>query len=263
MPSYNLRYGRKSHDTRKIRYKRRLYYKQTLIQPIKRHELAILTDTQSKVIKHFHTKHANLSKSKSISQSNIDYCRKLIQISPININFTRHNLINISKDTHYRNQFETGSSNGHLCKFTRTTWENKLFDNLYNDSTGAERVKYGNLNIHDTIINYSTAHPYGKYAIKLKNNVKERSTFTLGDSNYQNSDSVYTFKYPELMTMSPTYCTPIHLYYPYVEVQIHGELNMKRDVESIIAPSESKNDKEVYTLLTNLSRNIKSPIEWY
>lgn len=39
------------------------------------------------------------------------------------------------KDTHYRNQFETGKSSGTLNRSSRTQWENRMFDNKYAKAT--------------------------------------------------------------------------------------------------------------------------------
>lgn len=53
------------------------------------------------------------------------------------------------EDTHYRNQFETHTSGGStdLSMGGRKGWESRLFNKLYDDSGGFERVKYGVLNI--------------------------------------------------------------------------------------------------------------------
>lgn len=46
-------------------------------------------------------------------------------------------------DTHYRNQFETGTSSGVLNLQQRGQWETELFDGTYDKSNPSDRVKYG------------------------------------------------------------------------------------------------------------------------
>ena len=50
-------------------------------------------------------------------------------------------------DTHYRNQFETGTSGGSLSTPSRTSWENRLFNKLYEGAAPVDRCKYGVFNV--------------------------------------------------------------------------------------------------------------------
>ncbi len=47
----------------------------------------------------------------------------------------------LTSDTHYRNQFETGTSAGTLSRVSRTDWEDRLFKSMYHDAADSERVK--------------------------------------------------------------------------------------------------------------------------
>jgi hypothetical protein len=60
---------------------------------------------------------------------------------------TLNKLVN---DTHYRNQFETGTSGGLMDTKQRKLWEDALFNGAYNDAKDVDRPKYGALNMsHD------------------------------------------------------------------------------------------------------------------
>ncbi len=47
----------------------------------------------------------------------------------------------LSSDTHYRNQFETGTSGGTLNHSSRVQWEDRLFNEMYHHAPNGERVK--------------------------------------------------------------------------------------------------------------------------
>eukprot|EP00411_Alexandrium_monilatum_P009719 CAMPEP_0175316642 /NCGR_PEP_ID=MMETSP0093-20121207/69518_1 /TAXON_ID=311494 /ORGANISM="Alexandrium monilatum, Strain CCMP3105" /LENGTH=275 /DNA_ID=CAMNT_0016613413 /DNA_START=1 /DNA_END=825 /DNA_ORIENTATION=- len=50
-------------------------------------------------------------------------------------------------DTHYRNQFETQTTGGLLCKATRMSWEHDLFGGAYDEAEAFERPKYGVMDV--------------------------------------------------------------------------------------------------------------------
>eukprot|EP01096_Ripella_sp_DP13-Kostka_P014231 TRINITY_DN6360_c0_g2_i1.p2 TRINITY_DN6360_c0_g2~~TRINITY_DN6360_c0_g2_i1.p2 ORF type:complete len:200 (+),score=56.25 TRINITY_DN6360_c0_g2_i1:441-1040(+) len=87
-------------------------------------------------------------------------------------------------DTHYRNQFETNSSNGTLDHDQRIAWESRLFDSIYeeNDAQPFDRVKYGVLNVFNHPIGVSDCYWYGLSYFVLKG-VRLRTTFSDQDSS--------------------------------------------------------------------------------
>ena len=85
------------------------------------------------------------------------------------------------KDTHYRNQFETGTSSGTLNRQTRTQWENSLFENAYNDAKDAERCKYGVMNVVNDPNGITAAYSYGNSYMILQH-VRLRSSFANQDT---------------------------------------------------------------------------------
>ncbi|OAQ69613.1 hypothetical protein VFPPC_11945 [Pochonia chlamydosporia 170] len=85
----------------------------------------------------------------------------------------------------YRNQFETGISNGLVAAFRgslRDNWENNLFENAYGDHAVSlcHRPKYGALDL--TNFEDGPAARFGSCYFLLKPAVATRSTFTFGGS---------------------------------------------------------------------------------
>lgn len=62
--------------------------------------------------------------------------------APLTIHLSPRVLPLLMHDTHYRNQFETKTSNARYCHASRTGWENRLFNFVYDKSSGFDRVKY-------------------------------------------------------------------------------------------------------------------------
>lgn len=151
------------------------------------------------------------------------------------------------RDTHYRNLFETGTSMGNTSIDSRNEWEKQLFGSLYNNSTAFERPKYGSLSLWMGN-GYTNQKYYGDSVIQLKRqNVKDRITFTLGDSSHsEDSKSIATLydfdhvlnKMVNLKTilesLKSTKRTGIcggHTLIPaveFVEIQVHGEILLVR-----------------------------------
>jgi hypothetical protein len=86
----------------------------------------------------------------------------------------------------YRNQFETGISNGSRTAFPggeRDRWEHRLFDSAYAGAAPHERPKYGALHVMDHADGPSPR--FGSCYLVLRPEVTERCTFTWGDSYVQ------------------------------------------------------------------------------
>lgn len=52
----------------------------------------------------------------------------------MHIHITKHMEFFV-KDTHYRNQFETGKSSGSLSRPSRISWESRMFCKRYDKAT--------------------------------------------------------------------------------------------------------------------------------
>ena len=74
----------------------------------------------------------------------------------------------LNTDTHYRNQFETGTSGGSLSRTSRVDWENRLFNGMYDSSPDFDRVKYGVLNITNDPHGVQCCSQYGECYFVLK-----------------------------------------------------------------------------------------------
>jgi len=85
------------------------------------------------------------------------------------------------EDTHYRSQFETGSSCGLNNRKTREKWERDLFQGAYDGCTDFERPKYGVLNVHNDYRGVVRAAQYGDCYCILKD-ARLRTTFSPEDS---------------------------------------------------------------------------------
>jgi len=93
----------------------------------------------------------------------------------------------ILKDGRIKSQFETGTSAGLLDAFTRWEVEKNLFGYPY-DTRWAMRPIYGTVALHNPAgssgdeRSIKACQDYGDIRLVLKDSVKDRTTFTLGDS---------------------------------------------------------------------------------
>jgi hypothetical protein len=153
-------------------------------------------------------------------------------------------------DTHFRSQFETGTSGGAFSPVGRRRWESRVFFGAYDKAADAERVKYGTLNLLNDPAGMQTCAQYGRSILVLRQHVRERVTWTHVDSSYH-SAVVGTLQFCAhvLHSMSNAHLTMIldvgsgrrsslpssKLTKPYYwEMQIVGPIALKRDVERII-----------------------------
>jgi len=194
---------------------------------------------------------------------------KYFEEAPVLIHFHPCRLSGfLENDPQYRNQFETGTSSGSKDLESRKTWEDRLFNSIYKDAKPCERVKYGHLNI--TGAKYSqNAHSYGDSYLILHNDIKKRSTFTIGDSSSTNKTFSFTYANEYLNTLSPDlkqqiisdspYKTPLPV---YVEVQIHGDVKLERDVVGIAVRIKHKSSN-IGRQLENICKQHKLSLEWF
>ena len=216
-------------------------------------------------------------KNKKVSDKSRDNVIKKCKLSPVLFNqvlerFASSNIIinfhpnkhlhYFLKDTNYRNLFETGHSSGSTNKTDRAGWEDGLFNSIYENAKGAERCKYGALNLEKGQY-LNSANYYGDSYFVLKHEVKLRSTYTYGDSSSTNN--VYSFMYPEafLSILPPNFVKEmsdkenINTSYGgvYIEVQIHGDLVFSRDILAIVADDRHKGGKTEKDLMTFVEKN--------
>jgi hypothetical protein len=215
----------------------------------------ILTEDQKEVLKLVNNKcssrHKNILKKykdtyKVDGDNIIELIKNKSEDIEIYINVPHLHVINIAKDTHYRNQFETNVSRGTFSHSGRRIWEKKLF-NYSPDVSGFNRPKYGNLpiqNSNGTNFNQRVSI-YGNCYFILKKHVRDRTTITAGDSGGMSLDKVFNFEHFHLI--GETYIEEIKSfidlgkisnYYSYIETQIHGPVRLDTDVEKFCYPRD-------------------------
>ncbi|WP_327005760.1 DUF3626 domain-containing protein [Dactylosporangium sp. NBC_01737] len=140
-------------------------------------------------------------------------------------------------DGRFRSQFETGISNGGLTAHPggdRDRWEERMFGGAYQRPgvVPADRPKYGALDLgrHPA----GAARRFGSAHLRLRPEVNARATFTLGDSFHEPAEAgVFDALSPVLagLTDHLTAAGPLD---DYVEAQVHGPVDLARDVEALV-----------------------------
>lgn len=173
----------------------------------------------------------------------------------------------------YKNQFETNISAGSVSAFNggnRDNWEKEIFKGAYEFAKPSERPKYGSLNL--TYTEDGPSPRFGSCFFLLKPEVKKRATFTYGDSHDspQELGTIDSFELinagilkdlstrgtalgekdlnvndflrlvNELLLQSAdsrSYRKSSKNLDFYIEAQIHGEISLDKDVDSLIVDS--------------------------
>lgn len=198
----------------------------------------------------------------------------------------------------YRTQFETGISNGGLTAFRggqRDIWEQGLFGGVYqrNETKITERPKYGALDL----LNFSdgAAPRFGSCYFRLNTEVSKRTSFTNKDSYYspkyfgtiENFINVLAALFEELinhkqvlglkdLTVQELIDKLLNFNNPkvnnsanysknlddYIEAQIHGSIELKNDVLTLVAdPSFKNTETDHYLKLIIEKYNIE--LDWH
>ncbi len=196
----------------------------------------------------------------------VDYIKNDVNIIiHVNLDNVLESIINDS-DGLYRNRFETGTSGG--CNFDkpRRDWENSLFSKLYDNAQPYERVKYGALNVTNSINGIGTCLHYGDSYFVLKKQVKNRSTFVIGDSSNMQMH-LCTFEHfnillslipnnllKDIITVALKKEKSLNNNYEYIEAQIHGPVRMNQDIEILMVNKKYKDNTNINMML-NLFKN--------
>eukprot|EP00656_Telonema_subtile_P047328 TRINITY_DN5428_c0_g1_i12.p1 TRINITY_DN5428_c0_g1~~TRINITY_DN5428_c0_g1_i12.p1 ORF type:complete len:423 (-),score=168.29 TRINITY_DN5428_c0_g1_i12:149-1417(-) len=205
-------------------------------------------------------------------QRAMDYIR---EEAPIIIHFHIDKCIDFFlKDTHYRNQFETGSSSGSLSRASRTQWENDLFSNAYANAQDFDRCKYGVMNVVNDPAGLTAAYQYGDSYMVLKH-VRLRCSFSSRDSGAGQlkmlaccdyyAHVLQEFSDPELEavlsvgTGTQNYVAS-SVIAQYKECQIHGEVALNNDVAAFVI--NSKHRGKYTDKLEKLSQTHGVPVMW-
>lgn len=201
------------------------------------------------------------------------------------------------EDGMYHSQFVTQVTNGSKTAFAggeRDRWEEILFGGAYQHSSvrNADRPKYGGLNL----MNYADgASPrFGSCHFRLKPYMLEQCTFTFGDSHLgpEVMGTMDTFE-PILATLLESSETTqealgmdnmnvsnlvkqlltLSSYNgqldklgrsldDYIEAQIHGNINLSRDVEALVA-DPCYQETQIGTFMEALCGKYFIKLEWH
>jgi hypothetical protein len=202
----------------------------------------------------------------------------------------------------YTNQFVAGLSSGSPSAFPggeRDLWERRLFGGAYHadEVTSAGRPKYGALDV--THSPDGPAPRFGSCFFLLRPEVAQRSTFTFGGSHEDcalNRSGTVDGMEPVLVAllsqlergggafaiadlsvedclarMAQSFSTPFldPAFRPlgraldsFIEVQVHGELRIRQDVELLVVDPAFR-DHPVGEVLAAISNAYQIPINWH
>jgi hypothetical protein len=143
--------------------------------------------------------------------------------------------------------------------------ESKLFNKIYDNVTPEDRVKYGSINIKKSIEGDELAKQYGDVSVFYKETIKDRCTFTYGNSE---ATMWYVCTYKHFLHL--LYHMPIEdikliidlinnqgnlksNMRTYIEVQIHGIINIDSDIDSLTMSNVifNANKKEIDKLINS------------
>lgn len=201
-----------------------------------------------------------------INESFLEEFHKYINdIIPI-VSHGKFTLKDLIEEPILKNCFEMNNRDKSYFKY-RIEKEAKLFNNKYTDNTNnSDRPKYASLNISNNKMGNPLCFGYGKNVIFFKNSIKKRSSFVYGNSE---KDMMYlcNFDYPYALLFHMN--NEIKKVYQnvtnskaetlssYIEVQIHGTINIENDVEKIIIDKSINNNINYINQFRELYPNIK------
>jgi hypothetical protein len=142
-----------------------------------------------------------------------------------------------------KNQMETGTSRGTLDEHSRDDWETKIAGTPVNTITMVprERPIYGIVGKHDQ----GPASEYGNSSIIFKDSVRERTTYTIGNSSSEQGafqgDVKAIFNKGRSIdqdslsgSLSNSRDVLQHRKHEYMEAQIWGSADLTQDTEKIV-----------------------------
>jgi hypothetical protein len=158
-------------------------------------------------------------------------------------------------DGRFRSQFETGISNGGLTAYPggdRDRWERDMFGGAYQRPgvTPVDRPKYGALNLlhHPD----GAAPRFGSAVLRLRDEVRERATYTFGDSFREPTEAgtidafdavlraLLRHRGPDALTR-PRTALPGRGLDDYIEAQVHGPVELAEDVDALVLDTAFQN----------------------
>jgi hypothetical protein len=190
------------------------------------------------------------------TNDDLENVKKHIKESPVIIHFYFDKLAQtFETDIKYKNCYEIHKMRDNDGNF-RTHIEDFLFNKIYNSVPAKDKVKYGCINIYRSEYGVRSASGYGDSYIVLKENLKDRMSFVYGDS-YAKPEYISTFSHfdqillslPKLIIDNIVKITKgekiDYDYYPYIEIQIHGDVIYSRDIDHIVLNKRHIDDENL------------------
>eukprot|EP00913_Durusdinium_trenchii_P013300 g12483.t1 len=141
------------------------------------------------------------------------------------------------EDTHYRSQFETGSSCGLNNREVRDRWERDLFQGAYTGCRDFERPKYGVLNVHNDYRGVVRAKQYGDCYMAERLACLDYYAHVLVE--YTDDELRETLKVATTGKLGSSDAI-LAKGLKYKEAQFHGEVAFARHVERLVLPKVDK-----------------------
>lgn len=199
----------------------------------------------------------------------------LKNVAPIITHFHPKNILNkLLSDTHFRSLFEIGTGSGSTSIVSRNKWEKEIFLDLYTSCTAFERPKYGCFNILNNPAGVIYASAYGDSYLVFKDHVRIRATIADGDTSVSRLlgvtdyclHIVNNFGDQELLSVINIVNNEIpygeYILSKYKEIQIHGEIKLDTDIETIAMNSLHKGTAQEEEAIEFAAKN-NCKLEWF
>ncbi|VBB18936.1 protein of unknown function DUF3626 [Yasminevirus sp. GU-2018] len=195
----------------------------------------------------------------------------------------------IRTENRVKNAYEVNRESSYLV--SRTDWENNLFNKICGDDTDdlsrSNRVKYGCLNMLSDPAGCISARSYGPSYMILRKELKNRITFVCGDSAgkqqhmctfdncvqlllymdenlLKNVVALAKFKQTKIVVDNVIKEINNHRNYSYIEIQVHGDVFISRDIERVVLDKNSMSKEEMHEVVSRLKHdNIPYTINDY
>jgi len=228
---------------------------------------------------------ALLTRCQELGYSELDLENTLAYIkerAPLIVHLDLENIVDkLASDTHYRNQFETGTSGGNMDLDLRRCWADYLFGKAYANAEDVDRPKFGVLNFTADPRGVSSCRRYGDCFLTLRS-VRLRTTLSPADSGTiaesWRADAVsklatvdyyahvlHDYTKEELQAMMTVgtggHHESISERLNYKEAQFHGELCLADHVASIHVHRRLRGKSELMQRLADTCGG--APLIWF
>jgi Protein of unknown function (DUF3626) len=177
----------------------------------------------------------------------------------------------LADDGEVRNQFETGISAGgldHIMGGARSRWERTMFGGAYDGASAYERPRYAGLTpVGDP---WGACPRFGSCHLVLRPHVRERATYTWGDSVTEPTDVgvwgalgavMAGAKRDRWAALDGRARVADDLLDGYVEAQVHAPVRLADDVERIVLDGAFR-DTEIHGIARKLADRYDLDLGW-